>query len=44
MTWPKPGSFVLGGGLYFALSLETLIVNTVETGRFRFGLSLGVGL
>lgn len=43
-TWPKPGSFVLGGGLYFALSLETLIVNTVETGRFRFGLSLGVGL
>jgi hypothetical protein len=43
-TWPKPGSFVIGGGLYFALSLEWLIVNTDETGRFRFGISAGVGL
>jgi len=43
-TWPKPGAFVIGGGLYAALSLEWLIVNTEFTGRFRGGLSLGVGI
>jgi hypothetical protein len=43
-TWPKPGAFVIGGGLYFALSLEWLIITTEETGHFRFGISAGVGL
>ncbi len=43
-TWPKPGAFVIGGGLYAALSLEWLIVNTERTGRFRGGVSLGVGI
>jgi len=43
-TWPKPGSFVIGGGLYFALSLEWLIQNTPESGRFRGGVSLGIGI
>ncbi|MBK7860349.1 MAG: hypothetical protein IPJ65_17405 [Archangiaceae bacterium] len=43
-VWPRPGSFVLAGGLYFALSLEWLIVNTADSGRFRGGLSLGLGL
>ena len=42
--WPSPGSFVIGGGLYVALSLEWLIINTDETGRFRAGISLGVGI
>jgi hypothetical protein len=42
-TWPRPGTFVIGGGVYFALSLEWLIVNTEDTGRFRFGISAGVG-
>ena len=42
--WPRPGGFVIGGGLYFAASLEWLIVNTEQTGRFRAGLSLGVGI
>lgn len=42
--WPRPGAFVIGGGLYFAASLEWLIVNTDQTGRFRAGLSLGVGI
>jgi hypothetical protein len=42
--WPRPGTFVLGGGLYAALSLEWLIANSPETGRFRFGLSAGVGI
>jgi hypothetical protein len=43
-TWPKPGAFVIGGGLYVALSLEWLLVTTENTGTFRGGLSLGVGL
>jgi hypothetical protein len=42
-TWPKPGVFV-PGGLYAALSLEWLIINTDETGRFRFGVSVGIGM
>jgi hypothetical protein len=43
-TWPSSGTFVIGGGVYFALSLEWLIVNTDDTGRFRFAISAGVGL
>ena len=43
-TWPKPGAYVIGGGLYFAVSFEWLIVATEQTGRFRGGLSLGVGI
>ena len=43
-TWPRPGSYVIGGGLYVALSFEWLIVHTDLTGRFRGGLSLGVGI
>ncbi|MBL8953859.1 MAG: hypothetical protein JNK82_23990 [Myxococcaceae bacterium] len=44
-TWPKPGAFVIGGGLYFALSLEWLLVNNPPyTGQFRGGLTLGLGI
>ena len=42
--WPRPGSFVIGGGLYFAVSLEWLIQYTDQSGRFRGGVSLGVGI
>jgi hypothetical protein len=42
--WPRPGSFVIGGGLYLAFSFEWLLVNTEETGRFRGGVSLGLGI
>jgi hypothetical protein len=43
-TWPKSGGVTIGGGLYAALSLEWLAVNTIETGRFRFGISVGAGI
>lgn len=46
-TWPRPGAFVIGGGIYLALSLEWLIAVSdpdVRTGRVRFGVSLGVGI
>lgn len=42
--WPRPGAFVIGGGLYFAVSLEWLIQHTDQSGQFRGGLSLGVGI
>jgi hypothetical protein len=42
--WPSSKSFVLGGGLYFALSLEWMIVHSDVSGTFRAGASLGVGL
>lgn len=43
-TWPKPGAYVLGGGLYVAVSLEWMIVHAEDTGTLRAGLSLGVGI
>lgn len=42
--WPRPGAFVIGGGLYFAVSLEWLLQYTDQSGRFRGGISLGVGI